>query len=70
VTRYFDKNQLATSNDILKVSIGSIMGSRIKKIKVVFNGIIQNIWAKSSFQILTRNDQVVINMIHAGVGQA
>lgn len=41
----------------------------MKKIIKVFNGLIQDIYSKSSFKISTRDDQTLINMIHARVGQ-
>lgn len=49
--------------------IGPIIRSKANKIIEVFNGLIQDIYDKSSFKISTSGDQALIAMIHARVGQ-
>lgn len=63
------ENQQAPWKDLLEVLIGSIARSRAKKIKEDFNWLIQYIWVKASFKISARDDQALINVIHARVGQ-
>lgn len=47
-----------------------LQGQGQKKVKEAFNGIIQDIWAKTSIKITTSYDRALINVTHAkeGVG--
>jgi hypothetical protein len=49
-----DENQQALSNNTLKVPIISVLKLGAKKIKEVFNRLIQNIYAKSSVKMSSR----------------
>jgi hypothetical protein len=49
-----DENQQALSNNTLEVPIRSVLKLGAKKIKEVFNRLIQNIYAKSSVKMSSR----------------
>ena len=49
-----DENQQALSNNTLEVPIRSVLKLEAKKIKEVFNRLIQNIYVKSSVKMSSR----------------
>ena len=73
-----DKNQQATSQNPMYVSIGSITMERHKRIKEAFNGLIHDSWTEKALRILSKmassmklsskEDQVLINVIQANIG--
>ena len=67
------KNQQATPYDLLYVLIGPITRAKAKRINIVFNRIIQELWAKRTLRIPSKmtlsiklsfkDDQTLINVI-------
>ena len=54
---------------LLEVLVGPIIWLRAKRFKEVFNGFLQDTWAKVDFKrILNNEKKVVINIIHVQEG--
>ena len=57
------------SKDPLEVPIGLVTRFRAKKFKEVFNGLLQDTWAKVDFKSICNNkEQALINFIHVQEG--
>ena len=57
------------SKDPLEVPAGLVTRVRAKKFKEVFNGLLQDTWAKVDFKRIYNNKvQILINLIHVQEG--
>jgi hypothetical protein len=53
----------------LEVPVGLVIRLRAKRFKEVFNGLLQDTWAKVEFKRILNNDEkAVINLIHVQEG--
>ena len=64
-----DADAIQPSKDPLEVPVGPVTGFRAKKFKYVFNGLLQDTWAKVDFKRICNNkEQSLINLIHVQEG--